>query len=149
LIPFLKVIILMDQSIFMNKAIIPNDKDLQIELGETYAFWKEIIDFVVLKYPKAAMEWSFPGNKYGWSFRLKDRKRVIIYLLPRERYFKVAFVFGQKAYDLIVDSPVSEFIKTELAAARVYAEGRGIRIDVKDHAILDDIRKLVEIKLSN
>ena len=138
----------MDQSIFMNKAIIPNDKDLQIELGETYAFWKEIMDFVVLKYPKAEKEWSYPGSKYGWSFRLKDKKRVIIYLLPRERYFKVALVFGQKAYDLILDSPISESIKNELAAARVYAEGRGIRIDVKDQVVLDDIKKLVEIKLS-
>ena len=139
----------MDQSIFMNKAVIPNDKDLQIELGKTYAFWKEIMDFVVLKYPKAAMEWSYPGSKYGWSFRLKDKKRVIIYLLPREKYFKVAFVFGQKAYDLILDSPISETIKAELAVARVYAEGRGIRIDVKDKAVLDDIKKMVEIKLSN
>jgi hypothetical protein len=127
----------MDQSIFMNKAIIPNDKDVQIELGKTYTFWKEIIDFVVLKYPKTAMEWSYPGSKYGWSFRMKDRKRVIIYLLPRENYFKVAFVFGQKAYELILDSPISESIKTELVAARVYAEGRGIRMDVKGRDVLD------------
>jgi hypothetical protein len=138
----------MDQSIFMNKAVIPDIKDLQIELGETYAFWKEIMDFVVLKYPTTEKEWSYPGSKYGWSFRLKDKKRVIIYLLPRERYFKAAFVFGQKAYELVLDSPISESIKTELAAARVYAEGRGIRIDVKDSAILDDIKKLVKIKLS-
>jgi len=133
----------------MNKAIIPNDKDLQIELGEAYAFWKEIMDFVFLKYPKAAMEWSYPGSKYGWSFRLKDRKRVIIYLLPRERYFKAAFVFGQKAYELVLDSPISESIKTELAAARVYAEGRGIRIDVKDKNVIDDIKQLIEMKLLN
>ena len=138
----------MDQSIFMNKAIIPDDKDVQVELGETYALWKEIMDFVVLKYPKAAKEWSYPGSKYGWSFRMKDRKRVIIYLLPRERYFIAAFVFGQMAYDLIIESPISDYIKNELSAARVYAEGRGIRIDVKTITALDDIKKLVEIKLS-
>jgi hypothetical protein len=139
----------MDQSIFMNKEIIPDDKDVQVALGETYAYWKEIIDFVVLKYPKTAKEWSYPGSKYGWSFSLKDKKRVIIYLLPREGYFKVAFVFGQTAYEFILDSPISESIKTELTAARVYAEGRGIRIDVKDRAVLNDIKSLVEIKLSN
>jgi hypothetical protein len=138
----------MDQSIFINKAIIPDDTDLQVELGETYGLWKEIMDFVILKYPKAATEWSYPGSKYGWSFRLKDKKRVIVYLLPREGYFKAAFVFGQKAYELILDSPISESIKTDLAAARVYAEGRGIRIDVKDRAVLNDIKRLLEIKLS-
>ena len=138
----------MDQSVFMNKGIIPDDIDVQVELGEAYTFWKEIMDFVIMKYPKAAMEWSYSGSKYGWSFRLKDKKRVIIYLLPREKYFKVALVFGQKVYDLILDSPISESIKTELAVARVYAEGRGIRIDVKDRVVLTDIKKLVEIKLS-
>jgi hypothetical protein len=138
----------MDQSIFMNKAIIPNDKDLQIELGETYAFWKEIMDFVVLKYPKAAMEWSCPGSKYGWSFRMKDKKRAIIYLLPREGYFKAAFMFGQKATDSIMSSIISNPIKEELMGAKVYAEGRGIRIDVKERVVLDDIKKLVEIKLT-
>ena len=139
----------MDQSIFMNKAVIPNDKDLSLVLGETYCFWKEIMDFVTMKDPKAAMEWSFPGRKYGWSFRLKDKKRVIIYLLPRDGFFIVAFVFGQKAVDAILTTGISDQIKTDLVAARVYAEGRGIRIDVKGINVIDDIKQLIEIKLSN
>jgi hypothetical protein len=139
----------MDQSIFMNKAAIPNENDLKNGLGEPFKFWLEISEMVMMKYPKAKPEWSYPGKNYGWSFRLKDKKRVIIYLLPRSGYFKVAFVFGQKAFDMIMSSQISDSIKTELSAARVYAEGRGIRIDVKESAELDDIKKLIEIKLAN
>ena len=40
-----------------------------------------------------------------------------------------------------------ESIKQELSSAKVYAEGRGIRIDVKDNLIVPDILKLIEIKL--
>jgi hypothetical protein len=133
----------------MNKTHLPSDEDLHSALGKSASFWNEIAEFVILKYPKAIKEWGYPGSKYGWSYRIKDKKRVIIYLLPRDGFFKAAFVFGQKAVDVIMTTGISNEIKNELAAARVYAEGRGIRIDVKDSTILTDIKKLVEIKLSN
>ena len=139
----------MDQSIFMNKDCIPSEIELTSALGQSAGFWNEISEFVLLKYPKAIKEWSYPGKNYGWSFRLKDKKRAIIYLLPRDGYFKVAFVFGQKATDHILESDVAISIKEELASARVYAEGRGIRLDIKEQADLNDIKKLVKIKLSS
>ena len=101
------------------------------------------------KYPDGLAEWNYPGKKYGWSYRIKDKKRAIIYFLPRDKYFKVAFVFGQKATGIVLDSNISLDIKTELEQATKYAEGRGIRIDVKDKLILPDIKQLIEIKLKN
>lgn len=94
-------------------------------------------------------EWTYPGKNYGWNFRIKDKRRAIAYMLPREGYFKVAFVFGQKATDQVLASTVGPEIKQELLQARVYAEGRGIRIDVRDERIVPDIQQLVEIKLAN
>ncbi len=89
------------------------------------------------------------GEKYGWSFRIKDKKRVIIYLLPQDRFFRVSLVFGQKATDMVLNSTIADNIKTELKNARAYAEGRGIRIDVKDKSSLKDIEELIKIKLAN
>ena len=140
---------IMDKSIFTNKSITPNDNDLIGPLGNTCKLWHLIEDYVHLKYPKAFDEWNFSGEKYGWSFRIKDKKRTIIYFLPRDQFFKVAFVYGQKATDMIVKSNVSEWIKKELESARVYAEGRGIRLEIRDETILDDIKALVDIKLAN
>jgi len=139
----------MDKSIFIDKAKVPIDKDLTEGLGETYHIWQLIKDYVHLKYPKTFDEWNFSGEKYGWSFRIKDKKRAIIYFLPRDKYFKVAFVFGQKATDLIMKSNISNAIKTELDAAKVYAEGRGIRIDVNNETIINEIKALLDIKLAN
>ena len=70
-------------------------------------------------------------QKYGWSFRIKDKRRAIIYFLPRKKYFKVAFVFRQKAYDIILESDISDEIKTELSKAEKYAEGRGFGLTLK------------------
>jgi len=140
---------LMDKSIFTDKSSIPSNNDLKHSLGNTYHLWELIMETVHLKYPASLDEWNYPGVNYGWSFRMKDKKRAILYLLPRDQYFKIAFVFGQKATDIIIKSRVSDTIKSELASAKVYAEGRGIRIDIKDETLINDIKELITIKLSS
>jgi hypothetical protein len=137
----------MDGSIFKNKNKIPSYIDLVAALEDTHNLWQEIREYALQKYPDALQDWNYPGKKYGWSFRIKDKKRAIVYFLPREGYFKVAFVFGNKAVDKVLKSPVSDEIKSELQNARQYAEGRGIRIEVKDQLNIKDIKQLIEIKL--
>ena len=137
------------KSIFSDKNKTPATNDLIKSLGDTYQFWQVIFDYVILKYPKGVEEWNYSGDKFGWSFRVKDKKRILIYMLPRDKFFKVAFVIGQKAVDLILKSPISNEIKLELQSAKVYAEGRGIRIDIKSVLIMQDIKRLIDFKLSN
>jgi hypothetical protein len=137
----------MDKSIFTDRKQIPGDKDLEEGLGGTFPLWKQIREAVSEHPSTLPGEWNYSGEKFGWSYRIKDKRRVIIYLLPREKYFKTAFVFGQKAFDEIMAGNFPETIRQELSAGKVYAEGRGIRIDVKDNRIVPDILKLIEIKI--
>ena len=138
----------MEHSIFMDKSQIPTDDDLRGALGDKYELWMAIRDRVFEKYPEGCEEWNFPGKKYGWSFRIKDKKRAIIYLLPRDQAFQAAFVFGGRAFDVIKESDVSAQIKSDLENAKVYAEGRGVRIPVPDRSTLEDIYRLIDIKLA-
>lgn len=137
------------QSIFLDKSQEPTAADLENGIGITFPVWREIEAFLLEEYPKAESKWHFTSAKTGWSFRMSDSKRVLVYLLPRNQYFKVAMVFGQKATDAVLESSISETIKTELKAAKVYAEGRGIRIDIQNDDLLKDIKKLIQIKLSS
>ncbi len=136
------------QSVFTDKIHKPSNKDLEHALGKTSALWSHIVQFTEGEYPGAVSEWNYPGAKYGWSFRIKDKKRVIIYLLPRAGFFKCALVFGDKALALIFAGDISEAIKDELRSAKKYAEGTGVRIDVRKKSDLKDILKLIQIKLS-
>ncbi len=139
----------MDISIFTDKTVEPTQKDLQKELGSLYPLWEQIAESVREKYPNPKEEWNYPGKKYGWSFRLKDKKRAIIYLLPRKNFFKVAFVFGQKASDQIMASNITQVIKEDLANAKKYVEGRGVSIEVHNSDLLSDINQLIDTKLAN
>ena len=138
----------MDISFFIDKTNKPEQKDLIKALGRTFKTWEDIINLVYLKNPNAISEWNFPGQKYGWSYKIKDMKRAIIYLLPRDKKFMAAFNFGQKAFEKIMDSNISEAIKHSIESAKVYAEGRGIRIEIKNRKQLKDISQLIDIKLS-
>lgn len=136
------------KSIFTFKNSKPTDEDLENALGNTYQIWKDIEDFTKIKYKNAICEWNFSSQKFGWSYKIKDSKRVLVYLLPRDRFFKVAFVFGEKALAQIFESDISETIKSDLNNAKKYTEGKGIRIEVKDLSDMKDIQKLVILKIS-
>ena len=139
----------MDTSIFMDLNKKPKTDDLKVPLEKTYEFWMQIRDFVFEKYPLAVEEWHVSVKKYGWGFRIKDKKRAIIYLSPRSGYFFVTFVFGQKATDQILASDISKSVKAELIDSKVYMEGRVIRLEIKDNSCLEDIKRLIEIKITN
>lgn len=137
------------ESVFMDKSAIPGDGELKEKLGPTFTLWQSLKKYISDHVPLPAEEWNFPGKNYGWSFRMKSKKRNIIYFLPRQGFFMVAFVFGPKAFEKVMESQVNEDIKNDLRNATVYAEGRGVRIDVKDDKIFKEIFTLLEIKLLN
>lgn len=139
----------MAMSIFDDKSAEPTEKDLAEALGRTMDRWRDIMAYVIEKYPSAIEQWNFPGAKYGWSFRLKDKKRAIIYLIPCSKHFQAAFVFGDKAVAAVEASLLPESIKDELRQARKYAEGRGIRLPVKNKTDVKNIKKLIDIKLAH
>ncbi len=138
----------MEYSIFMDKEKVPGSADLRNLLGKTYLYWEEIRRYVHEKYPAAVDDWNFPGAKYGWGFRVKDKKRAIVYLGPRKGYFMTTFIFGQKATEVIMKSSITESLKKELEEAKVYAEGRPLRMEVRDKTMLKDIKSLIDIKIS-
>ena len=133
----------------MDKSQVPNDEELKKALGTSFDLWKSIRDYTLKNYPKAQEEWNFPGAKYGWSFRIKDKKRAIVYLLPGDKTFRVAFVYGEKATNQALSSNLSKEIKDVIETATVYAEGRGFRIEITDKKIIKDIEMLIDIKLAN
>ncbi len=135
------------QSIFTDKEAVPGERDLAEKLGPTFSLWNKIRDYLndFLKEPSG--EWNYSGKNYGSSYRMKSKKRNIIYFLPKAGFFKVTFAFGQRATDQVMKSDVKDVIKHKLQEARVYGEGRGIRIDVQNEKIIKDIKTLTQIKL--
>jgi hypothetical protein len=134
-------------SVFENKAIQPANEELGEVLGTTAVVWNELKKYALGKSDNYYEEWAYSGKNYGWGFRVREKKRAIIYLTPQKGFFLFSAVFGEKATIDIMESNISKEIKGILSEAKVYAEGRGFRIEVRDDMKTDDLKKLIDFKV--
>ncbi len=79
---------------FDDKEKVPDDKALAQGLGPSKKLWDEFIGHIADACAPVTEAWGFYKS---WSLRLKQKKRTIVYFLPREGHFLCAFVFGGKA----------------------------------------------------
>ena len=139
----------MAASVFEDKNSKPDDKMLAKVLGKSNRLWQEIKKNLKADYGELIEEWKFYGQKSGWILKTLLKKRNLFFFIPLKGSFQVSFVFGDKAVAAVEKSGLPKKLITELKDARKYAEGRGLRIDVKNSADVEHIKKLVEIKVHN
>ena len=139
----------MSVSVFEDKNTKPDDKMLAKALGKSNRLWREIKKHLKAEYGELNEDWKFYGQKSGWILKTLRKKRNLFFLIPLKDSFQVSFIFGDKAVAAAQKSDLPKKLVTELKNARKYAEGRGLRIDVKNSADVEHIKKLVEIKVHN
>jgi hypothetical protein len=111
--------------------------------------WKEIQKHLRAQHGELIEEWKFYSRKSGWILKTLRKKRNLFFFLTLEDSFRISFVFGDKAVAAVEKSSLPKELITTLRNAKKYAEGRDLRIDVKNSADVEHIKKLVEIKVNN
>ncbi len=139
----------MESSVFADKSIQPDNDWLSQVLGEKGKFWEAIKKHIKEKHGDVTEEWKFYSVKYGWTLKTLLKKRNLFFFTPLNGYFRVGFVFGDKAVAVVEQSDLPGDIINELKNARKYAEGRGIVIVVKNQEDVENVKKLIDIKVKN
>lgn len=127
----------------------PTDEELASALGPAKALWDETLDLLADENGVKVREWKSYSRKAGWSLLLKCGTRTIVYLIPREACFQVAFVLGDKAMKSARQLKLPSRILKILDEAPRYAEGTGVRIEISGRTNIPVIQKLAAIKLAN
>jgi hypothetical protein len=127
----------------------PDDVLLRKMLGKTMGLWEELRIHLAETHPPIVEEWKFYGLKNGWSMKVLCGKRNLFFFVPREGGFMGGFIFGEKATEEVMRSRLPERLKQELSASRKYAEGRGLRVEVRSRADAEAVKELVGIKIRN
>ena len=128
----------------------PSEAAVAAALGPAAPLWNELIAQVTADAGKVTREWKgICVNKYGWSFRLKQKGRNIIFMSPCRDCFRVAFVLSDKALLAAKQAHLPKPVLQALATAPKYPEGNGVRLTVNRAADLPAIRKLAQIKSAN
>jgi hypothetical protein len=139
----------MNGSIFTDKSRRPDAEALDRALGKKAGLWKDIERELSSALSDLNIEWKHYGAKSGWIMKLLWKKRNLFFLTPGGGRFRVAFVFGDKAVETIAAGGFAETLIEELRAARKYAEGRGLRIEVESKAEVRTIAALAKIKAAS
>ena len=138
----------MAASIYADKFKEPNEQMLKNDLGPSKALLDRISALIGDAYGNYRPEWKFYGKKSGWILKMLSKKRNVLFIIPCKGHFKVAFTFGDKAVALIDKSKLPELIKTSVANARKYVEGRTIQLMVSSEDHLEHLFELIKIKMT-
>lgn len=136
-------------SIFLDKSVMPNSEMLSAALGRSYKYWEEIKNTLANQHGTLTEEWKYYSASSGWTLKLLLKKRNLFFFAPCQKYFRLAFIFGDKAVNAVEDSSLPEKMVQELKNAKRYIEGRGLRLEIKKKADIKHVITLVGIKIKN
>ena len=136
-------------SAFDDRSRQPEDDDLARTLADTFIHWNEMKRLISLRFAPITIEWGYASKSTGWGLRLKGVKRTIMYMTPCEGYFLASFALGEKAVNAAHDIDLPASILDVIDSAKKYAEGRGVRLEVRTAEDVSNIEKLAMIKMAN
>ena len=139
----------MDEKVFMEKDVIPDNAMVSEKLLSTYSQLEEIRHYLRDTLGDTREEWKYYGKKNGWTLKTFLKKRNLFFIGIYEGYFRIAFVYGEKAFQAIMESELSPALISELKGARKYAEGRGLYLKVEGPEYMEEIKKLIRFKIEN
>ncbi len=138
----------MSASIYSDKLVVPDEKLLANDLGDTKSYLDKIAAFIEQEYGDLKTEWKYYGTSSGWILKMFVKKRNVLFLIPCQGHFLTVFTFGDKAVSMLLESDVSDDIKVDVMESKKYAEGRSIRKEVIHDADLENVIKMIRIKLT-
>ena len=134
----------MAASYFGDKSMMPDDASLSAALRNTRPLWDELI-----RLSGGCGEWKFYSKTAGWSYPVKQGKRTLFYMMPKEGFVQIVFVLGERAVEAAIMTDLPAKILDEIINARTYVEGRSLCVQLCEAADMETIRILLQIKQAN
>lgn len=137
------------ENAFIGKLTQPTPKELAAKLGNSNELWTQLVSGISEECGITDKEWNCYSPKAGWSLRLKQKRRNIVYLSPCNGCFRVAFILGDKAMKMAKRAQFpSKFAELIVEAVR-YPEGSAIRLEVTSGDDVEFVKQLAKIKVEN
>lgn len=135
-------------SIFDDKSKPPKEAELASALRDSFLFWNELKKLIALRFRPLSIEWGFASKTTGWGLRLKNKDRTILYMTPRDGHFLASFALGEKAVKAAHEDDLPLSVLKIIDNAKKFAEGRGVRLEVRNGRDVRSVEKLAVIKMS-
>ncbi len=132
-----------------DKEVYPTDELIFSIIGNKRSVWEKIMSFLRENYPAGSGEWRYYNDGKQWLFKFLLKKKTVFWLSLIDDTFRITFYFGGKAESLISGSTLSGSIRKEFLEKEHTGPFRPVTIRVTGVSDLDDIYKLVELKIKH
>ena len=131
---------------------IPSHEDIRKYLCEAKSIWDELTAYIEEAYQvKPQIAYSKCSAQPGWSMKYRKSSKSLCTLYPMMGYFIALVVVGPKEEEEVkvgMDAGLFTTYVKELYDKTAYsAMGRWLMIEVKNKAVLNDIKRLLTIRV--
>ena len=135
-------------SAFDDKSRQPTDDDLAEVLETALPLWNDLIARIRAQFRTTSAVWAFSSKSTGWGLRLVYKDRIILYMAPCRGFFLVSFVLGERAVREAHQSDLPAHMLSAIDRAKRYAEGTGVRFEIRAPADIQAMQTLAGLKMS-
>ncbi|HEX7591050.1 MAG TPA: DUF3788 family protein [Candidatus Limnocylindrales bacterium] len=126
----------------------PGAAELAEKLASAGSLWSRLQAEIREAYAPVTERWVYGGSRYGWSCRLEQGKKGILYMTPDVEHFRVVMALNDTAREAVLAGGVPSEIRDALASAAKAIEGWPVRMPVWTADDVAIVLKLAEIKLA-
>ena len=130
----------------------PSMEDIRSFIGEAKPLWDELVSFIEQAYKsKPQQDYSKCPAQPGWNVKFKKGGKSLCTLYPMQDYFIVLIVVGAREENAVEAAARADvfagYVKALYQKTVFSAMGKWLMIEVKDETVLEDIKRLIEIRM--
>jgi hypothetical protein len=133
---------------FTTKEVVPDDAAVEAAIGPRHERWVALRKALADAFDPVAEAWTFSGKRYGWSLRVSQHDRPIVYLTPLPGRFRANLALPERAVEAALAADLPPAVRAVVAAAPIHAEGRAIRLLVTSDDDLRGVLALARIRMT-
>jgi Protein of unknown function (DUF3788) len=138
-----------EPGIFIDKSTRPTDAAVEDAIGSGFPLWVALRAALAGAFDPVDEDWTFSGKRYGWSLRLRRRDRPIAYLTPLAGRFRASLALPERTVDAALAADLPPAVRSTVASARTYPEGRAVRLVVTSGEDVASILALARIRMAS
>lgn len=136
-----------DNILFSDKEIYPSDDLIFNIIGQKKSLWVTLMKHMSDTCIDSKGEWNYYNDGKRWLYKHIWKKKTVFWLTIIENTFMVTFWFPDRAEPLIDSSELSNDLKEGFKVSKKYGSTRSLSIVVNDTADIDNVLKLVAIRV--
>jgi len=134
----------MNKPLLNDPEIFPDDIVLASVLGNSFTFYKQMMDNIAKKQYAFNTEWRYYNDGKSWLCKITLGKKTIIWLSVCEGFFRCSIYFHEKYNAEVEALPISKELIENFREGKSYGKLKALSIDIMS---ADDLNNILSAAL--